>query len=56
MDGALHAPLAKLLELNLALNFLFIFLAPVIRAFALGTIEFEKAVLAHINQLLASRC
>ncbi|KKU78269.1 MAG: hypothetical protein UY03_C0001G0007 [Parcubacteria group bacterium GW2011_GWA2_47_64] len=40
MSRALHAPLAKLLELNFTLNFLFVFFAPIIGAFAGGTGEF----------------
>lgn len=47
------APLAKLLELNFALHFFLVLFAPVIRAFALGTVEFYEAVLAHGNKLLS---
>ena len=46
------APIAKLLELNFALNFLFIFLAPVVGALAGGAGEFDKSVLGH-GSLLA---
>ena len=37
MYSSLFAPLAILLELNLALNFLFVFSAPVVYTFATGT-------------------
>ena len=47
MLRALHAPIAKLQKFYLSLNFLFIFLAPVVRAFALLTGKFDKAVLRH---------
>ena len=40
MSRALHAPLAKLLELNFSLNFLFVLFAPVVDVFAGGTGEF----------------
>ena len=52
MHGALHAPLAKFIELDLALNFLLVLLAPIIRALALGAIEFYKTVLGH-GQLIS---
>ena len=41
VSRALHAPLAKLLELDFALNFLFVFLAPVVRTLANGAGEFD---------------
>ncbi len=40
VNGALHTPITKLLELNFSLNFLFIFLAPVVGSFTLRTGEF----------------
>ena len=47
MHRALHAPLAKFLELNFALNFFLVFLAPVIGALAGGAGELDEAVLGH---------
>jgi hypothetical protein len=49
MNGALFAPLAKLLELDLALNFFLVFLAPVVGALAGGAGEFDKTFLGHGN-------
>jgi len=42
---ALYAPIAKLLELNFALNFFLVFFAHVVRPFADGAVEFYEAVL-----------
>lgn len=47
MHRALHAPLAELLELNFALNFLFILLAPIVGALAGCAGEFDETVLGH---------
>lgn len=49
-------PFAKLLELNLALNFLFIFGAPIVNALAFGALEFNESVLRHkIKRLRACK-
>ena len=48
MYSSLFAPLAILLELNLALNFLFVFTGPVINAFALITGQFYESFLRHL--------
>lgn len=47
MLGALHAPLAKLLQFNLAFHLLFVLLAQIIGALADRAGEFDKAVLGH---------
>ena len=47
VDRLLAAPFAKLLELDFALNFLFIFGAPIIDALAGRALELNKAVLGH---------
>ncbi len=47
MLRALHAPLAKLKKLDLALDFLLVLLAPVIDVLALLAPEFYKTVLGH---------
>jgi len=47
VNGALHAPLAKFFELDFPLNFLFVFFAPVVDAFADRAGEFDEAVLGH---------
>ena len=47
VNGSLHAPIAKLLEFNLALNFFLVLFAPVIGALADCAGKFDKAVLAH---------
>ena len=49
--GALGAPMTKLLERNFALYFLFILLAPIIRALADGAVEFYEAILRHVRGL-----
>ena len=45
MWSTFFAPIAKLRKLNFALRFLLIFTAPVIRALALGAVEFYKSFL-----------
>lgn len=45
MFCTLHAPIAKLLELNFTLNFLLVFFAHVICPFAGRTVELYEAVL-----------
>ena len=47
MGRALFAPIAKLLELDFALDFFLVLLAPVIYSFTGGAGEFYKSVLAH---------
>lgn len=47
MQSLFLAPLTILLESNLALNFLFIFTAPVINAFAILTGQFYQKILGH---------
>ena len=42
---ALHAPIAKFLEFNFALNFLLVFFTHVIRPFAGRAVELYEAVL-----------
>lgn len=49
MLRALHTPIAKLQKFNLSLNFLLVFLAPVVGPLAGRAGEFYKAVLAHRN-------
>jgi hypothetical protein len=51
MDSPFFAPIAKLGKFDLPLNLLLIFAAPVIRAFALGTIKFYQSFLAHLISL-----
>ena len=45
MLGSLHTPITKLLELDFALNFFLVFFAHVVRPFADGAVELDKAVL-----------
>jgi len=52
MLRALHAPVAKLQKLNLPLHFLLVFLAPVIGALALFTVEFYQSILTHKRWIL----
>jgi hypothetical protein len=47
MHSSFFAPLAILLELNLALNFLFVFSAPVVYTFTTGASQFDKVILRH---------
>jgi hypothetical protein len=47
VDVAGTAPVTKLLELDFALNKLFVFGRPVVNALAFGTLEFYKSVLRH---------
>ena len=53
MLGALHTPIAKLQEFNLAFNFLLILLAPIIDALALFADEFDKPFLRHSGDRIA---
>ena len=55
MYGLKLAPLAPLLELDLALNEFFVLGRPVVDAFALGTGQFDESVLGHIISL-NTRC
>ena len=45
MRSSYLAPIAKLFELDFALNFLLVFARPVVNAFALTTGEFYEAIL-----------
>ena len=47
MRSSYLAPIAKLLELDLALYLFLVFLGPVIEAFALRTGQFYKSILGH---------
>ena len=47
VSRALSAPLAKLLELDFALNFLFVLFAPVIGTFAGSAGKLDESVLGH---------
>ncbi len=47
VNRLLFAPLAKLLELNFALNFFAIFAGPVVRPFALSAGKSDEIVLRH---------
>jgi len=40
--------MAKLLEFNFALNFLFILFAPIVYLFTLGANQFYQSILTHI--------
>ena len=41
------APIAPLFEFDFTLNKLLVLFRPIVGAFALGTVEFNKAVLGH---------
>ena len=47
MLGALHAPITKLQEFNLALYLLLILLAPIVNTLAFLAREFDKSFLGH---------
>ncbi len=47
MRQMLLAPIAPLFEFDFALHKLLVLLRPIVGAFALGTVEFYKAVLGH---------
>lgn len=53
MLGALHTPVAKLQQLNLAFNLLFILLAPIIDALAFLADEFDEPFLRHSGDRIA---
>ena len=54
MHGLLATPLAKLLELDFALNFLPIFAAPIVDAFAHTALELYQLVLRHSENNLST--
>ncbi len=52
MRSMCFTPLAVFFEINLALNFLFVFAGPIVNTLAFGALQFYQIRLRHISRVI----